>query len=117
MKKQYYVVKLLENIDIYIFCEVVGVTDTQKYGFAYIFRDIITQKIIRPYYDTTLDKIYNISFGTLTYDNIKKEYSKVSKKEVLNYLKTIDSDFIEKQNKLLNALEEIALEEPITRIK
>lgn len=44
MKRQYYIVKLQEDIDIPIFCEVEKVIDTQKYGFAYIFRDIITQK-------------------------------------------------------------------------
>lgn len=109
MKKSYYLVYIKEDnqiIDLPIICEPITKTNTQRYGFAYIFKDIITNKIIRPYYDTTIDKIYNASFGTLTYDNINKKYTKIKVNAVLQYLKNIDHKYIEEQHKLLNHIEE-----------
>ena len=109
MNKTYYLVYLKEdnrNLYLPIICECIAKTNTKKYGFAYIFKDIITNKIVRPYYDTLINKIYNQSFGTLTYDNVNKEYRKISTKKVLQYLKNINIEDIEEQIVILNSIEE-----------
>lgn len=107
--KKYYIVYIKDEyttLNTPILCESITKINTSKYGKAHIFRDVITEKIIRPYYDTTLDKIYNNAFGTLTYNNQNKNYIEISMLEALRILKSITTNIVEEQHRILNAIEE-----------
>ena len=107
--KKYYIVYIKNEhitLNLPILCESIIRIDTEKYGKAHIFRDVITKKLIRPYYDTTIDKIYNNAFGTLTYNNQDKNYIKISTLEALKILKNMTINKVEEQYRILNMIEE-----------
>lgn len=109
MKKKYYIVHVTNKKDnsyIPFVCETIIKIDTEIFGQAYIFRDLITGKIIRPFFDASISLTYKRDIGTLTYDNTNKNnYKRISQKKVLTFLKGINNDILDSYQKTLNDLE------------
>lgn len=109
MKKEYYKVYIKDgnkNISIPIICETIVKIDTKISGQAYIFRDLITGKIIRPFFDNSTNFANSRNTITLTYNNINENcYSKISQKKVLAFLKGINTEIIEAYQSTINDIE------------
>ena len=113
MKKGYFEVLVSDtknNAYIPIMCEAVCKTvNSHKIG-TYIFRDLITQKIIFPNYGS------QTSADFLTYDNYSKEsHREVSSKKVLDYLKGLDMDKIDMHAHQLHKIENHYVEKSLVR--
>lgn len=117
MNKDYYVVHIKDDeypFDNAVLCESIGKVYTRHFGYALVFRDIIANKIIRPYYDSAFQQMLNDDLGTITYDNTDKNtYQKISTRRMLELLKRIvknnPSEYLEGLNKLENTKLEKAL--------
>lgn len=105
MKKKYYILYINvhnQDISIPILCESLIKIDTSSFGKAHIFRDVITDKIIRPLYGTS-------SFqknGVITYNNNdKNNYIRISSKRALSHLKEMNEEKIERHYNILDSIE------------
>ena len=103
MKKEYFRVFVYDpNNNIYIptLCETVCKTVNSDKVATYIFRDLITQKIIFP----NNGELYFCE--SLTYDNYdKKSCKKLSIKTILSCLKGLDNEKIDMYSQLLHNIE------------
>ena len=89
MNKKYYIVHVTNeknNSYIPFICETIIKIDTGIFGQAYIFRDWITGRIIRPFFDESTYSADSRNIYTLTYDNTNKNcYKRISQKKVLTF--------------------------------
>ena len=115
MKKEYFKVYIKDNYHdryIEVNCEVVCRTSNSSKTGAYIFRDLISQKLILPNYGHP----FNEEETTLTYNNYNKEsYHRISSRDVLSFLKGIDIGYIEAHQRHINNLENKIIEKSLTR--
>ena len=114
MKKEYFKVYIRDEYNrcLEANCEVVCKTSGSTKTGAYIFRDLISQKLILPNYGHPLKE----NESTLTYNNYDKEsFHKISGKDVLSFLKEIDMSYIEEHQQYLNNLENKIIEKSLVR--
>ena len=113
MKKGYFEVLVSDtknNTYLPVMCEVVCKTIYSSKLGTYIFRDLITQKMIFPNYGGASE------IDTLTYDNYNKDsHREVSSKIVLKYLKGLDMDKIDMHSHLLHKIENYCVEKTLVR--
>lgn len=121
MDKNYYTVYIDDNgmqKQKAIICQCLGRVDTRVYGKAPIFREIITDTIIRPKYDIVIEKSANEILGTLVYDNINiNSYSKIATKEVLETLKSFNESSMESYIKTIKEVETKQIESALIRVR
>jgi len=117
VKKEYFKVYIRdENNDrcLVANCETVCKTSSSRKTEAYIFRDLITQKLILPNYGHTVSE----DETTLTYNNYDRtNFQKVSSKDMLKFLKGLDSSYIELYQTCLSAIENRIVEKSLIRIR
>lgn len=115
MRKEYFKVYIKDEYNnrcIAANCEVVCKTNTVTKTGAYIFRDIISQKLILPNYGYT----YSDEEGALTYDNYNKNcYHKISRKYILDFLKGLEVSYIELYLKNIDTIENRIVEKSLVR--
>ena len=113
MKKGYFEVLVSDtknNTYLPVMCEVVCKTIYSSKLGTYIFRDLITQKMIFPNYGGASE------IDTLTYDNYSEEsHREVSSKKVLDYLKSLDMNKIDMHTHLLHKIENNYTEKSLIR--
>jgi len=109
MNKKYYTVYILDKgnpTDFPLLCEVVTEISTKHFGRAPIFREVLTDKIIRPLYDSISEVLVNEKMGTLIYDNNNlKSYYKISTKKTLKILRNISNN-TETYLEIINSIED-----------
>ena len=113
MKKEYFKVFVYDpNNNVYIptLCEIVCKVINSDKVATYIFRDLITQKMIFP------NNGESYFCESLTYNNYdKNSYKKVSNKIILSYLKRLNNDKIDMYSLLLNNIENYYAKNKLTR--
>ena len=121
MEKAYFEVYIDENgttLETPLICRCLGKVDTKNFGYARVFREIITNKIIRPKFDIGKEELLNYDLGTLVYDNIEEtSYRKINIKTVLETLKEISKDTNHRYLKLLEEIEVNQVNKILTRIR
>ena len=109
MEQDYYTVFIDDNgipKEEAIICQCLGRVDTRIYGRAPIFREIITNAIIRPKYDAFIEELTSETLSVLVYDNINiNSYSKIQEKKVLTILKNFTENSKEKYIKTITDVE------------
>lgn len=109
-----FVKNIKDNEVVPVICESISKIDSIYFGKSYVFRDLITGRIIKPLYDGYNDN----SMCLLTYDNSSKSsFIKISSKNVLYFLKRINTEVIELYHNTLNRMENDVLENCNTRKK
>ena len=121
MEKDYYTVYIDDNgipKKNAVICQCLGRVDTRVYGKSPIFREIITNAIIRPKYDTFIEEEANETLGTLVYNNkSENSYLKISTKQVLETLKKFNETSMENYIKIIRETETKQIESVLTRIR
>lgn len=120
MEQDYYTVYIDDNGKqeaSAVICQCLGRVDTRIYGKAPIFREIITNVIIRPKYDAIIEENANETLGTLVYDNINiNSYSKIQEKKVLMILKSFTENSKEKYIKTITDAETKQIKKVLAKV-
>lgn len=120
MDKNYYAVYIDDNgrqKEEAVICKCLGRVNTIRYGSAPIFREIITDAIIRPKYDTIIEDERE-DLNSLVYDNVNvHSYSKMQDKKVLAILINFTEHSIEKYLKTINELETKQVKKVLNRVR
>lgn len=117
MKKEYFKVYIRDdnyNRCLVVYCEVVCNISNSEKTDAYVFRDLISQKLILPNYGYTIkDKE-----STLTYNNYdKSNFHRISRSSVLKFLKGLNIEDLKLYQSYINDLENRIIEKGLTRIR